>query len=633
MFTYHRTSKISQTFIDLCSLSSLIRSAFFASQSAIHILSEDGSFASTDRSDRKTHKTISRYASLLNACIAQKALNPGKQIHARLFVIGVGLHVHLSTKLVNVYCLCDSLSNARLLFDRIPKRSIFLWNILIRAYAWNGPQEIALSLYYEMIDNGLVPDNFTLPFVLKACSALSALKPGRDIHNLAIRTGWDKDPFVGSALLDMYAKCGMVEIARNVFNKIEKRDAVLWNSMLAAYSQNRHAEEAISLCREMALSGIRPTEGTVVTVISASADMGSLPHGKELHGLSWRLGFALNDRVRTALIDMYAKCGSVHLARRLFEGLRVRRGVSWNAMITGYAMHGFASEALGLFKEMRQDHHSPPDHITFVGVLSACSHGGLLDEGWRYFELMTRSYGMEPTVQHYTCMVDLLGRGGQLDEACNLIAQMRVPPDSGVWGALLNSCKIHKNVELAELALEKLIDLDPHDAGNYVILSNMYAQAGRWDRVARVRNLMTNRGIKKSVAFSWIEVKNEVHSFSTGDTSHPLYEKIRAEVMRVEGLIKETGYVPNTEPVFHDVEDDEKDHMVSSHSERFAIAFGLISTPHRTRLLITKNIRVCEDCHVAIKLISKITEREIIVRDVNRYHHFRDGNCSCQDYW
>ncbi|PKI71032.1 hypothetical protein CRG98_008613 [Punica granatum] len=515
----------------------------------------------------------------------------------------------------------------------IPKKNIFLWNVLIRAYAWNGPHEVAISLFYEMIDHGLVPDNFTLPFVLKACSALSAVKPGRDIHDIAIRTGWEKDPFVGSALVDMYAKCGMVENARGVFDKIKKRDVVLWNSMLAAYSHNGCAAEAISLCREMALSGVRPSEGTLVTVISACADMAGLPHGRELHGLGWRLGFGSNDRVATALVDMYAKCGSVHLARRLFEGLRIKRLISWNAMITGYAMHGFASDALGLFEEMRQDNNLLPDHITFVGVLSACSHGGLLDEGWRYFELMTEFYGMQPTVQHYTCMVDLLGHWGRLDEAHDLIMRMQVPPDSGVWGALLNSCKIRGNVQLAELALEKLIELEPHDAGNYVILSNIYAQAGQWDRVAKVRSLMTNQGIKKSVAFSWIEVKNKVHSFSTGDTSHPVYEEIHAELKRVEGLIKEAGYVPNTEPVFHDVEDDEKDHMVCSHSERLAIAFGLISTPHGTRLLITKNIRVCEDCHMAIKFISKVTEREITVRDVNRYHHFRDGICSCRDYW
>ena len=545
--------------------------------------------------------------------------------------MGLGFDLFLATKLVNFYSVCDSLRNAHLLFDRIPKSNLFLWNVLIRGYAWNGPYEAAISLYHQMLEYGLAPDNFTFPFVLKACSALSAIEEGRNIHEHAIRTGWETDVFVGAALIDMYAKCGCVRSAREVFDKIEERDAVLWNSMLAAYSQNGHPDESLALCSEMALAGLRPTEATLVTVISASADIAALPQGKELHGFSWKHGFESNDKVKTALVDMYAKCGSVKVARNLFERLKEKRVVSWNAIITGYAMHGHANEALDLFEEMKEK--SLPDHITFVGVLAACSHGGLLDEGWMFFESMVRDYRIVPTIQHYTCMVDLLGHCGRLDEAYNLIMQMRAMPDSGVWGALLNSCKIHGNVELGEVALEKLIELDPDDSGNYVILSNIYAQAGKWEGVARLRKLMIDRGIKKGTAYSWIEVKNKVYAFLSGDTSHPDSDAIYTELKRLEGRMKEAGYVPDTGSVFHDVEDDEKTNMVCSHSERLAIAFGLISTPPGTRLLITKNLRVCEDCHVAIKFISKITEREITVRDVNRYHHFEDGICSCGDYW
>ncbi|XP_030972728.1 pentatricopeptide repeat-containing protein At4g21065-like [Quercus lobata] len=579
-----------------------------------------------------THQSPSSYyGSLLQSCIARKAIKPGKQLHAHLYHMGLGFDLFLATKLVNFYSVCDSLHNAHLLFDRIPKSNLFLWNVLIRGYAWNGPYEAAISLYHQMLEHGLAPDNFTFPFVLKACSALSAIEEGRNIHEHAIRTGWETDVFVGAALIDMYAKCGCVGSAREVFDKIEERDAVLWNSMLAAYSQNGHPDESLALCSEMALAGLRPTEATLVTVISASADIAALPQGKELHGFSWRHGFESNDKVKTALVDMYAKCGSVKVARNLFERLKEKRVVSWNAIITGYAMHGHATEALDLFEEMKEKFL--PDHITFVGVLAACSHGGLLDEGWMFFESMVRDYRIVPTIQHYTCMVDLLGHCGRLDEAYNLIMQMRAMPDSGVWGALLNSCKIHGNVELGEVALEKLIELDPDDSGNYVILSNIYAQAGKWEGVARLRKLMIDKGIKKGTAYSWIEVKNKVYAFLSGDTSHPDSDAIYAELKRLEGRMKEAGYVPDTGSVFHDVEDDEKTNMVCSHSERLAIAFGLISTPPGTRLLITKNLRVCEDCHVAIKFISKITEREITVRDVNRYHHFEDGICSCGDYW
>lgn len=569
--------------------------------------------------------------SILQSCIAQRAIEPGKQLHAHLYLTGRGFDTKLATKLVNLYCVCDRLSSAHQLFDKIPKDNIFLWNVFIRGYAWNGPYEVAISLYFRMVDYGIVPDNFTFPFVLKACSALSAINVGRDIHEHVIRTRWENDVFVGAALIDMYAKCGCVGDSRRVFDKIEVKDVVLWNSMLAAYSQNSCADDCLSLCGEMAYAGVRPTVATLVTSISASADIAALPQGRELHGYSWRHGFEIQDKVKTALVDMYAKSGYVKVARALFDRLIGKRIVSWNAMVNGYAMHGHAKEAIDLFEKMITEAH--PDHITFVGVLSACKHGALLKEGKTYFKLMTKDYNIRPTVQHYTCMVDLLGHCDRLNEAYDLIMEMKVTPDSGVWGALLNSCKIHGDVELGELALERLIELEPDDAGNYVILSNIYAQAGMWEGVAKLRKLMTERGLKKSIASSWIEVKNKVHAFLSGDLSHPMSDEIYSELERVGVLMQELGYVPDTSPVFHDVDDDEKSRMVSTHSERLAIAFGLISTPPGTKLLITKNLRVCEDCHVVIKLISKITQREITVRDVNRYHHFKDGLCSCGDYW
>ncbi|CAI9091971.1 OLC1v1027095C1 [Oldenlandia corymbosa var. corymbosa] len=571
------------------------------------------------------------YGSLLQSLIARRSIKHGKQVHARFHCIGLAYNVHLATKLINLYSLCDCLSYAHKLFDRIPKGNRFLWNVLIRGYAWSGPYEAAISLFYKMLDHGLVPDNFTFPFVLKACSALSEINVGMDIHQHVVKTGWEMDVYVAAALVDMYAKCGSVVKAREMFDKILERDVVLWNSMLAAYSQNGHAEECLLLAGEMAFAGVRPTDATLVTAISASADIAAHPKGRELHGYGWRQGFESYDKVQTALVDMYAKCGSLQVARDLFERLVNKRVVSWNAMITGYAMHGHAHEALHLFNRMAQEAH--PDHITFVGVLSACNHGGMVDQGRRYFEVMTRDYQIQPTVQHYTCMIDLLGHSNRLDEAYRLIMEMKVTPDSGVWGSLLNSCKIHKNLDLAELALEKLTELEPDDAGNYVILSNMYAQAGRWEGVARLRKLMADKGLKKSTACSWIQVKSRVHAFLCGDTSHPMSDKIYAELDRIGRLMELSGYVPNTEPVFHDVDDDEKRRMICSHSERLAIGFGLISTPPGTKLLITKNLRVCEDCHVAIKFISKITMREIIIRDVNRYHHFKEGACSCGDFW
>jgi len=251
-------------------------------------------------------------------------------------------------------------------------------------------------------------------------------------------------------------------------------------------------------------------------------------------------------------------------------------------------MHGHADEALELFSKMRSEAQVMPDNITFVGVLSACNHRGMVKEAKELFDLMVNVYSIKPTVQHYTCLVDGLGYSGKFKEASDLINGMLVKPDSGIWGALLNGCKIHKNVELAELALQKLIELEPEDAGNYVLLSNIYAQSGKWEEAARMRKLMAGRGLKKIIACIWIELKGKSHGFLVGDASHPRSDEIYEELERLEGLMSQAGYVPDTAPVFHNVEDDEKRNMVRGHSERLAIAFGLISTPPGTMLLVTK---------------------------------------------
>ncbi|XP_020175045.1 pentatricopeptide repeat-containing protein CRR2, chloroplastic-like [Aegilops tauschii subsp. strangulata] len=574
-----------------------------------------------------------RYASILQSCVAAGSLRAGRKLHGRLLVSGLGPDTVLSTKLVDLYAACGHVGQARRLFDGMPKRNVFLWNVLIRAYAREGPREAAVQLYRGMAEHGVEPDNFTYPLVLKACAALLDLETGREVHEHVSGTRWGQDVFVCAGVVDMYAKCGCVDDARAVFDGIAVRDAVVWNSMIAAYGQNGRPMEALSLCRDMASNGVGPTIATLVSTISAAADAAALPRGRELHGFGWRRGFGGQDKLKTSLVDMYAKSGWLHVARVLFEQLMKRELVSWNAMICGYGMHGHADEALELFNKMRGDAQVTPDNITFVGVLSACNHRGMVEEAKEFFGLMVDVSSIEPTVQHYTCLVDVLGHTGRFEEAYDLIKGMSIKPDSGIWGALLNGCKIHKNVELGELALQKLIELEPEDAGNYVHLSNIYAQSGKWENAARVRKLMTNRGLKKILACSWIELKGKTHGFLVGDASHPRSDEIYEELERLEGLMSDAGYVPDTMPVFHNVGDDEKRNMVRSHSERLAIAFGLISTPPGTKLLVTKNLRVCEDCHVVIKLISKISQREIIIRDVNRYHHFVNGECSCKDYW
>ncbi|CAN1167104.1 Pentatricopeptide repeat-containing protein At3g46790, chloroplastic [Linum perenne] len=304
---------------------------------------------------------------------------------------------------------------------------------------------------------------------------------------------------------------------------------------------------------------------------------------------------------------MYTRCGKLEVAKLVFDKMCRRDVVSWNALISG--------------------------NVSFVSVLGACSHVGLVDEGRALFDSMRRYHGMFPTVDHYAAMVDLLGRANRLEEAARFIEGMRIEPGPKVWGALLGSCRIHCNVELAEWASGKLFELEPMNAGNYVLLADVYAGAGMWDEVKRVKKLMESKGLQKLRGRSWIEAKREVHWFASVDEFNPRMEQLHAMVSELSSMMKEDGYVPRTNVVLYDLEEEEKERILLGHSEKLALAFGLINTSNAEPIRITKNLRLCEDCHSFTKYISKLARKEILVRDVNRFHHFRDGVCSCGDFW
>eukprot|EP01018_Ginkgo_biloba_P030289 Gb_21434 [translate_table: standard] len=597
------------------------------------------------------------YASLLQACANIKALSEGKQLHARMLIAGHEQDVFLGTKLVSMYAKCGRLENARLVFDNLHQRNVFLWNAMIRGYAWNGPYEEAVSLYYRMEKAGIEPDIFTFSVTLKACASLAALQQGREIHYHITRKGLESDVSVGTALIDMYAKCGRIEFARHLFDKMSERNMVSWSAMIAGYAQNGQAKEALRLFHQMKLGEMTPSSVTMVSVLQACADVAYPSQGKSAHAyiiksgfesdvsvvnslvamyaqcrcveianqlfnkmskrdvVSWntiiaryaqnglankslalfhqmqqadvkpnsittvsvlpacahlaalrlgksihayiiRSGFDSDVFVETALIDMYAKCGSLEIARKVFDKNSERNTVTWSAMIAGYGMHGCGEDALALFSEMKLE-GMKPDHITFVCILSACSHTGLVDEGWQWFHCMRRDYCIVPRLEHYACMVDLLGRAGHLDEAHTFIKEMPLEPDATVWGALLGACRIQSNIELGESVLEHLVKLDPKNVGNYVVLSNIYAAAGRWEDVAKVRTMLKDKGLKKIPGCSWIEIKNRVHTFLVGDMSHPQSEKIYEMLDSLAGQMTELGYAPDTSFVLHDVEEKE----------------------------------------------------------------------------
>jgi pentatricopeptide repeat protein len=382
----------------------------------------------------------------------------------------------------------------------------------------------------------------------------------------------------------------------------------------------------------MQQEGVRPDSVTFVGVLNACASVIALEEGRRVHQQIIQSGLESDVFVGSSLVDMYAKCGSIEDACRVFHKMPSRDVVTWNAMLGGCAMHGHGREALRHFEQMC-DEGVQPDDITFVCVLSACSHAGLVDEGMCLYASMIRDYMIPAKLEHYTCMVDLLGRAGHLQEAENMIMAMPCKPQAAAWMALLGACRIHGNVGMAECVAKRILEMERENAAVYVLLSNIYAAAGNRHLCENVERQRKERGAKKQPGRTWIEVNNEVHTFVVQDQDHPQMIEIHAELQRLSGLMHNAGYVPCTELVLDDVEEEEKVSHLCHHSEKLAIAFGLINTAPGTPLRIRKNLRVCKDCHTSTKFISKIVRRAIMVRDANRIHHFEDGVCSCMDYW
>lgn len=461
----------------------------------------------------------------------------------------------------------------------------------------------------------------------------SLLRQGKEIHGHILRHGFESYIHVSTTLVDMYAKYGCVSNALNVFDFMVERNVVSWSAMIACYAKNGRPFEALKLFQEM-MAGYPddvPNSVTMVSVIQACASLTALGQGKLIHGFVLRRGLDSILPVINSLVTMYAKCGCLEIGRRVFDRMDKRDVVSWNSMISAYGIHGFGEEAIGVFNDMI-DSGVSPNKISFVSVLGACCHVGLVDEGKKLFHSM-RQYKIFPSAEHYACMVDLLGRAGRLEEAAKVVEGMRIEPGPTVWGSLLGACRIHCNTELAETACRHLFELEPMNAGNYVLLAGIYAEAMMWEEVNRVRKLLEARGLEKLPGCSWIEVKKKMYSFTSVDEFNPQIEQLHAFLAQLSMEMKETGYVPDTKVVLYDLEEFEKEQILLGHSEKLALAFGLINCSKGETIRISKNLRLCEDCHSVTKFISKFVNREILVRDVNRFHHFRDGVCSCGDYW
>lgn len=554
---------------------------------------------------------------------------------------------------------------------------------MIRAFSESGDLDDsfeALATFILMLSDEFVsPNRFTFPSVLKASARIGEVRLGKQVHGMVVKLGLEGDEFVVSNLLRMYINGGLVSdsnllfnrmmnrddeedlnerrregnvvlwnvmidghvrlgdlrTARQLFDKMPQRSVVSWNGMIAGYAQHGWLKEAVELFRKMMDNDakVRPNYVTLVSVLPAISGLGTLELGKWVHLYAEKRKIAIDDILGSALVDMYAKCGCIQNALQVFESLPKRNVITWNAIIGGLAIHGYATEAVDYLSRMER-HGIKPSDVTFINILTACSHAKMVSEGKRLFDYMVRVLGLNPRIEHYGCMVDLLGRSGLLNEAEELILSMPMEPDDVVWKALLGACKMHGSIEMGNRVANHLMEMVPFDSGSYVALSNMYASFKDWEGVARVRMMMKDKDIRKDPGCSWIEVDGMIHEFVVEDDSHPRANEIGAKLQEIASELDFIGYKPDTKQVLLNIDDEEeKESALQYHSEKICVAFGLISTNPETTLRVVKNLRICDDCHSSMKLISKFYKRAIIVRDRKRFHHFEDGLCSCGDFW
>ncbi|XVF63475.1 hypothetical protein PTKIN_Ptkin09bG0089500 [Pterospermum kingtungense] len=630
-------------------------------------------------SDSETRPDVVSLINVLPACASLGASLHGKQLHGFAVRRGLFEDVFVGNALIDMYAKCGMMDEANKVFERMKVKDVVSWNAMVTGYSQVGRFEEALGLFekmreenieldvvtwsaviagyaqkghgYEALDvfremqlSGSKPNVVTLVSLLSGCASIVALLQGKEIHCYAIKCvlnyDWNdpgEDLMVINGLIDMYAKCKSTNVARSMFDLVApgNRNVVTWTVMIGGYAQHGEANEALKLFSEMFLEDkpVMPNAFTICCALMACAHLAAIRFGTQIHAYILRNRYeSVLLFMENCLIDMYSKCGDVHAARVVFDDMQHRNSISWTSLLTGYGMHGCGEEAIKVFDDMRAAGFVP-DGITFLVVLYACSHSGMIDHGIRFFNNMHSEFSVIPGLEHYVCMVDLLGRAGRFGHALKLIHSMPMEPTSIVWIALLSGCRIHGNVELGEYAANQLRELDSENDGSYTLLSNIYANARRWRDVARIRSLMKHSGVKKRPGCSWVQGKKGTATFYVGDRSHPQSEQIYEILADLIQRIKAIGYVPETDFALHDVDDEEKDDLLFEHSEKLALAYGILVSAPGVPIRISKNLRVCGDCHNAITYISSIIDHEIILRDSSRFHHFKSGSCSCRGYW
>lgn len=605
--------------------------------------------------------------SVAKACGTSHDLIKAKEVHEDAITFGCRSDLLLGNALIDMYGKCGCFTGARTVFDYLQIKDVISWTSICCCYMHCGLNREALVSFREMGLHGVRPNSVTVSSILPACSELKYLISGREIHGFIVKNRIVDNVFVSSALVDMYASCLSIREAQLIFDDMSQRDTVCWNVIITAYFSNREWEtalglfvrmrnegvklnltswnsviggctqngrttEAFHILYQMQNSGFKPNQITITSILPSCTNSESLRGGKEIHGYIFRHLFINDLTAMTALVFMYAKCGELEHSCKVFDKMPEKDSVAWNTMIIANSMHGNGEEAMKLFHKML-DSRVKPNAVTFTAVLSGCSHARLVEEGLSVFGSMTQVHSIEPDSDHYSCMVDVLSRSGRLEEAYNLIRKMPINPSASAWGALLGGCRVYKNVELGKIAARRLFEIEPENPGNYVLLSNILVSAKLWGEASEARTLMRDKGIVKNPGCSWVQVRNRVYTFVVGDKSYEQSDEISRFLDDMVEKMKVEGYLPVTEFVLKDVDDEEKEDVLCNHSEKLAVAFGILNLKGEATVRVFKNLRICGDCHSFIKFMTKVVGLQIVVRDSLRFHHFRDGICSCRDFW
>ncbi|XP_030511694.2 pentatricopeptide repeat-containing protein At4g35130, chloroplastic [Rhodamnia argentea] len=560
-------------------------------------------------------------------------LQGGREIHCWAIRSGLESDLMVETCLVNMYCKCGKVDYAERLFNSVSKENIVTWNAMIDGYASNALPSESLACMKSMQDDyNLNPDCITLINMLPACAQLGSLQVLKSVHGHSIRKGFLPNMVLETTLINMYGASGGLKGAKYLFGKMAEKSLISWNAIIAAHVQNGQNEAALVLFQKLWCERLEPDAITIASILPAFAEVALLREGRQIHGYVSKLGLGSNTYISNSIIYMYAKCGDLGTAQQIFDEMLIKDVVSWNVIIMAHAIHGCGGKSIALFKEMKK-YGVEPNASTFFSLLMSCSISGLVDEGWGYFNQMRGSYNIDPGIEHYGCVLDLIGRTGNLDHAKEFVKQMPLVPSARIWGSLLTASRKHGNIEMAEYAAKHILSLEHDNTGCCILLSNMYAEAGRWEDFEGIKSLMRKEGLTKTVGYSMMESGGKIHSFTNQDkccqhasTIYGVLDIISKRIGVNIHLTRVTRFRPLDLA-------NERAKSAAAHSVRLAISFGLISTAIGNPVLIRQNTRICEDCHSAVKKISDLSDREIIVVDAKVVHHFRDGCCSCSDYW